>query len=327
MSESLNSSLSPVFHIGAVPIYGDTILAPMDGFSDWPFRSLCSELGSALSYTEFVRADFVVKALKHMRPRLKFTEAERPVAFQLYGSDPDELLQGALQLQSLSPDIIDLNMGCPADSVTDVGAGVSLMRSPLKVARIFNTLSRGLTVPLTAKIRLGWQDDLNYRLIARIIEENGGAAIALHGRTQEQGYRGRANWDAIAEVKQAARIPVIGNGDVRSVADIEKMKQYTGCDAVMIGRAAVGNPWIFARLERAQVSTDTLLQMVHQHLHRSMAFYGDYRGLSLFRRHAQQYLKFRHMPRPVRLEIIEQKDAGALLALLDAYFANTAARG
>jgi tRNA-dihydrouridine synthase B len=317
---------APLFRIGPVPIFGDTIQAPMNGYSDWPSRSLRSELGSAMSYTEFIRADFIVNAFEHMAQRLTYSEAERPVVFQIYGDDPDELLKAALLAQTRSPDIIDINMGCPAETVTDLGAGVSLMRTPLKVAHIFQKLSSVLTVPVTGKIRLGWDDCRNYRLIARIIEENGGAAVALHGRTQEQGYRGKANWDAIAEVKQAARIPVIGNGDVKSVADIEEMKRYTGCDAVMIGRAAVGNPWIFARLDREQVSPDMLRQMVHEHLNRNMAFYGEYKGLILFRRHALSYLKLQTLPRAVRTEIISQTDARSFLSLLDAYYAGFADR-
>jgi tRNA-dihydrouridine synthase B len=310
------------FRIGTVLVKGDAILAPMNGFSDWPFRSLCSALGSAMSYTEFVRADFIVNALEHILPRLKYIGAERPVVFQLYGDDPDQLLKAALRVQTLSPDIIDINLGCPAESVTDLGAGVSLMREPLKVARIFHKLSTVLSVPVTGKIRLGWEDCRSYRLIARVIEENGGAAVAVHGRTQEQRYGGKADWDAIAEVRQAVGIPVIGNGDVKTVADIEKMKRYTGCDAVMIGRAAVGNPWIFAGLDRAQVSSEMLRQMVHQHLDRSITFYGERKGLVLFRRHALQYLKFHHMPHAVRTEIIAQTDAQSFLSLLDAYFAD-----
>jgi tRNA-dihydrouridine synthase B len=301
---------------------GDAILAPMNGFSDWPFRSLCSELGSAMSYTEFVRADFIANALEHIRPRLVFNETERPVVFQLYGDDPDLLLKAALRVQTLAPDIIDINLGCPAESVTDLGAGVSLMREPLKVAQIFQKLSAALVVPVTGKIRLGWEDCRNYRLIARVIEENGGAGVALHGRTQEQGYGGKANWDAIAEVKQAVRIPVIGNGDVNTVADIEKMKRYTGCDAVMIGRAAVGNPWIFAGLDRDQVNAEMLRLMVHQHVERSIAFYGERKGLVAFRRHAHQYLKFHKIPRAARTEILAQADVKNFLSLLDAYFAD-----
>ena len=306
-----------------MPVWGDALLAPMHSLSDWPFRSLCSELGSAMSYTEFVRADFIINALEQMKPRLTFSEAERPIVFQLYGDDPDELLKAALRAQTLSPDIIDINLGCPAESVTDLGAGVSLMRTPLKVAQIFHKLSRGLAVPVTGKIRLGWEDCRSYKLIARVIEENGGAALAVHGRTQEQGYGGKANWDAIAEVKQAAHIPVIGNGDVKTVADIEKMKRYTGCDAVMIGRAAVGNPWIFAHLDPAQVSPAMLLQLVHQHLKRTLAFYGERKGFILFRKHALPYLKSQHLPRAIRTSIVFQQDADHFLATLDAYIASS----
>jgi nifR3 family TIM-barrel protein len=317
MVETLKGSLPPVFQIGSVPVYGDTIPAPMNGFSDWPFRSLCSELGSAMSYTEFIRTDFIVNAFERMLPRLTFAETERPVAFQIYGDDPDEFLKAALRVQTLSPDVIDVNLGCPAESVIDLGAGVSLMRSPAKVAAIFQKLSKELSVPVTGKIRLGWEDCRNYRLIARVIEENGAAAIAVHGRTQEQHYSGKADWDAIAEVKQAARIPVIGNGDVRTVADIEHMKRHTGCDAVMIGRAAIGNPWIFARLDRNQVTPDMLRQTMHEHLRRNMAFYGEYKGLILFRRHLPGYLKYQGIPGYLREEILSQTDAHRFLTLLD----------
>jgi tRNA-dihydrouridine synthase B len=316
-----SGSVSPIFRIGDVPVYGDAIQAPMHRFSDWPFRSLCSELGSAMSYTELVKAEFIVRAFEQMLPRLTYKETERPVIFQIYGDDPDEILKAALRVQELSPDIIDINMGCPADNVADLGAGVGLMRTPLKVARIFSKLSAALKVPVTGKIRLGWENCRNYVLIARIIEDNGGAAIAVHGRTKEQLYSGEADWDAIAEVKRAVHIPVIGNGDIRTVADIERMKSFTGCDAVMIGRAAVGNPWIFARLDRAQVSAEMLCQMVHQHLERSMVFHGRHKGLILFRKHAMQYLKFRNIPRSVRTKIFLQKDARNFLLLLEAYYA------
>jgi tRNA-dihydrouridine synthase B len=289
----------------------------MDGFSDWPFRSLCSVLGSAMSYTEFVRAEFIVRAFEHMHPRFTFEEKERPVVFQIYSDDVDELLNAAVKIQELNPDIIDINLGCPAKTVANGGAGVGLMRAPLKVARIFRKLSAILEVPVTGKIRLGWNDCRNYKLIARIIEENGGAAIAVHGRTKEQGYRGQADWDAIAEVKALVKIPVIGNGDIKTPADIDRMKKHTGCEAVMIGRAAVGNPWIFSRLERSQVTPEMVHQMVHQHLERSLAFYGPHKGLILFRKHAMQYLKLQHLPRAVRTQIILQENADGFLSLLD----------
>jgi tRNA-dihydrouridine synthase B len=308
---------SPHFFIGTIPVNGDAILAPMDGYSDWPFRSLCSALGSAMSYTEFVRAEAITHAFEVTRPRFTYEEPERPVVFQIYGDDPDEILKAALRIQELSPDIIDINMGCPSKTVANRGAGVGLMRTPLKVARIFRKLSAALKVPLTAKIRLGWEGQRNYALIARIVEENGAAAIAVHGRTKEQGYRGEADWDAIAEVRAAVKIPVIGNGDVKTVADIDRMQQYTGCQAVMIGRAAVGNPWIFSRLERSQVTPEMVHQMVCRHLERSVAFYGPHKGLILFRKHAMQYLKLQRLPRSVRTEILLQGTPQDFLSMLE----------
>ena len=313
--------LTPTFHVGAVPVYGDAILSPMDGFSDWPFRSICREFGSAMSYTEFTKAEFVVHALEHISSRFKYDEAERPVVFQIYGDDPAELLEAALRLQELRPDMIDVNMGCPAKTVANRGAGVGLMRTPLKVAHIFRKLSAAIQVPLTGKIRLGWEDYRSYKLIARIVEENGGTALAVHGRTKEQGYGGEADWDAIAEVKAAVKIPVIGNGDVRSAADIDRMKAYTGCDAVMIGRAAVGNPWIFSRLDRSQVTPEMVRQMVHRHLERNLAFYGPNKGLILFRKHAMQYLKLQRLPRAVRTGILLQDQPESFLVLLEKSYA------
>ncbi|HET7145091.1 MAG TPA: tRNA-dihydrouridine synthase family protein, partial [Anaerolineales bacterium] len=210
----MNENKSPNFHVQDVPIYGDTILAPMDGYSDWPFRSLCRELGSAMSYTEFVKVEKILSRSKEPAKRLYFTEVERPVTFQIYGDDPDLILKAALKVQELNPDIIDINMGCPAKSIADRGAGVGMMHSPIRIARTFKKLTSALRVPVTGKIRLGWDKNKNYKLIARIVEENGGSLIAVHGRTKEQRYTGIADWDAIAEVKSLVKIPVIGSGDV-----------------------------------------------------------------------------------------------------------------
>jgi tRNA-dihydrouridine synthase B len=313
----------PAFWVREIPVYGDAILAPMDGFSDWPFRSLCHALGSAMSYTEFVRAQHIVEAYKHMAARLTFDEAERPMVFQIYGDDSDELLRAALRVQDKKPDIIDINMGCPARKVVHNGSGVGLMRSPLKVARIFRKLSANLPTPVTGKIRIGWENCRSYKLIARIVEENGGSLIAVHGRTKEQGYSGMADWDAIAEIKAAVKIPVIGNGDIKIAADIDRMKAYTGCDAVMIGRAAIGNPWIFSRLDREQVSIEMVHSMVRKHLERHLAFYGERKGMMLFRKHALQYLKLQHLPRVVRTQLITRDNPEEFLTLLDQVFAMT----
>ncbi len=308
---------APTFHVRDIPVYGDVILAPMDGYSDWPFRSVCRSLGSAMSYSEFVKVEDVLHRPRHVRHKLYFEEAERPVVFQIYGDEPDRIVEAALIVQELGPDIIDINMGCPAKSVAARGAGVGLMRTPLKVARLFRKLGAALRVPYTGKIRIGWDDQRTYRLIARIVEENGGSLIAIHGRTKEQSYGGQANWDAIAEVKAAVKIPVIGNGDVKTAADIDRLKQYSGCDAVMIGRAAMANPWIFARLDREQVSPEQMHELISEHLKRNIKFYGEEDGQRLFRKHAVQYLLMKQLTREERKRILQARPPAEFMALLE----------
>ena len=253
-SETLTS---PSFKIGAIPIHGDLVLSPMEGYSDQPYRSLCRELGSAMSYTEFISAIEILQDNPRIETKLAFLSEERPLAYQIFDNDPRRLLEAALRLQERGPDIIDINMGCSVRRVSGRGAGAGLLRTPIKVARIFRMLSSALEVPVTAKIRLGWDDGMrNYLLIARAVEENGGALVAVHGRTKAQDYSGQADWDAIAEIKACLSVPVVANGDVRSVADIERIKAYTGCEAVMVGRAAIGNPWIFSRQDRHDVPVE-----------------------------------------------------------------------
>lgn len=289
----------------------------MDGYSDWPFRSLCRALGSAMSYTEFVQAEHILRSERYMRAKLHFEANERPVVFQLYGDDPDVILQAALRVQELGPDVIDINMGCPAKSVASRGAGVGLMRTPLKVARLFQRLSRHLKVPVTCKMRLGWESARTYRLIAGIVEQNGGSLIAIHARTREQNYGGQADWDAIAEVKSSVKIPVIGNGDVKAPADIQRMQDYTGCDAVMVGRAAIANPWIFAGQERWQVTPLQVRQMTAAHLERNIRFYGPEDGLRLFRKHGVQYLMLRRLSREDRKDLLRRRPSDEFLTLLN----------
>jgi nifR3 family TIM-barrel protein len=320
----MNETKHPTFYIRDIPIYGDAILAPMDGYSDWPFRSLCRELGSAMSYTEFVQVEKILSKSKQPAKKLYYEEVERPITFQLYGDNVEKIIEAAQRVQDWGPNIIDINMGCPAKSVSDRGAGVGMMKSPLKIARTFTKLSAKLKVPLTGKIRLGWERDKNYKLIARIVEECGGSLIAIHGRTKEQSYSGNANWDAIAEVKAVVKIPVIGNGDVKRVEDIEKIKRYTGCDAVMIGRSALANPWIFSRLDREQVTAEQVQQTVHIHLTRSINFYGEEDGQRLFRKYAVQYLLMQSLTREARKQILKPMPSGEFLELLNQVYAITA---
>jgi len=320
----MNETRTPNFHVRDVPIYGDTILAPMDGYSDWPFRSICRALGSAMSYTEFVKVEKILSRSKEPAKRLYYEEAERPVTFQIYGDDPDLILEAALKIEPLKPDIIDVNMGCPAKSIADRGAGVGMMPSPLKIAETFKKLTSALKVPVTGKIRLGWDRDKNYKLIARIVEENGGSLIAIHGRTKEQRYSGNADWDAIAAVKSTVKIPVIGSGDVRTVADIQRIKRNTNCDAVMIGRAAIANPWIFLGMDREQVPAELLKQTVHEHLQKSIQFYGEEVGQRLFRKYAVQYLLLKTLDRDSRKEILKERPSGEFLELLNQVYVSMA---
>jgi tRNA-dihydrouridine synthase B len=292
--------------IGSTQLLGDTILAPMDGFSDLPFRSVCRELGSAASYTEFVNAIDVVQRSHPVRQRVAkrvaFLPEERPIGFQLFDNDPDRLLEAARILMERQPDFIDINLGCSDRNVSGRGAGAGLLRTPERIAEIFRKLTGHLPVPVTAKMRLGWDDDSrNYLEVAKIVADNGGALLAVHARTKKQGYGGFADWQAITEICQVVSIPVVGNGDVRRAADIDRLKAATGCQAVMIGRAAVGNPWIFQRLERSAVPREEVLRVMRLHLARCLDFYGE-RGLVLFRKHASRYLS----PYPLPEELLRR---------------------
>lgn len=292
----------PYFWVGDIPVWGHAILSPMDGFSDQPFRSLARRLGSAMSYTEFVNAMDVLNGDPRLERRLQFLEEERPLVFQIFDDDPDRLLDAALILRERQPDIIDVNMGCSARTVAGRGAGAGLLREPQKIASIFRKLSDALDIPVTGKIRLGWDEQsLNYLDVARIIQDNGGQMLAVHGRTKKQAYRGQANWAAIAEIKAALSIPVIGNGDVRLVADIARMQEVTGCDGVMIARGAIGNPWIFAGKDRTQVSEEEVRLTMLSHLEEMLAFYGQELGLVLFRKHAACYIS------PYRLDKMQRE--------------------
>lgn len=318
---------NPTFMVRDVPVYGDLILSPMAGFSDKPYRLICREYGSAMSYTEFVSADGILHGNKRTVQMLAFDPIEKPMVFQIFGYDEDILVQAARKIESLGPDIIDINMGCSVRKVSERGAGAALLKDPLKVGRIFARLSRTLAVPVTGKIRLGWDNrSLNYLEVARAMEDNGASLLAVHGRTKEQGYGGTANWDAIAEIKQAVSIPVIGNGDVTCVADIARMKQHTNCDGVMIGRAAIGNPWIFQGKDIDQVTLAEKSRLIQRHLELMLDFYGQERGLVLFRKHVIKYVRgLAHIAR-VRAELMTCIHPEEFMALIQGYEVEMAER-
>jgi nifR3 family TIM-barrel protein len=294
----------------------------MDGITDMPFRGLCRRLGSAMTVTEFINALDVFEGNPRYHKRLAFEPYQRPLSLQILGDKPERMLAATERLvDRVHPDIIDVNIGCQSKNVTARGAGAALMKTPEKIARIFQLMTDRFDIPITGKIRLGWdKDHLNYLEVAKIIEDSGGAMVAVHGRTRKQAYRGKADWEPIREVKDALSIPVVGNGDVQNTADIEAIKQSTGCDAVMIGRAAVGNPWIFSRLDREEVPDQIVKETIFNHLDAMVDFYGE-RGVITFRKFLKAYLKPYDLPQETLLLLLKSKDAEFIKSNLEKFFA------
>jgi nifR3 family TIM-barrel protein len=307
----------PVFTIGGIPIYGDAILAPLAGYSDTPFRLLCRRFGSAMSYLPCVADNEVIYRSPRKPDPLHFIGEERPVAIQLLSGNAQMLLRAAKKLLERDPDIIDINLGCPARRVTSGGRGAALLRTPKKVARMTGMLIDELPVPVTAKIRLGWDEgSRNYLEIAQRLEDSGISAIAVHGRTRAQGYSGEADWQAIAEIKTAVDVPVLGNGDVRQVEDIHAMKEATGCDAVLIGRGAIGNPWIFAGRDADAVPYEERLRVISRHLQAMLEHHGERFGLVRFRKHAVKYIHTFPGAAALRAEVVSCETPEALMRTL-----------
>lgn len=279
------------FAIGSHTIEGDLVLAPMDGYSDSPFRSICRQFGSSFSISEFISTSGSSTRKVKKNPHIFFAEIERPFGFQLSGENPQKMLYHAQQLLLLKPDFFDVNIGCPDRQIVSHGAGAALMLKPELVSEIISLLSCNLPVPVSAKIRLGWDEKhKNYLEISKIIEQSGASFLAVHARTRAQIYSGLSDWNAIREIKNAIQIPVIGNGDVHDINDIEKMKKHTECDLVMIGRSAVGNPWIFSRRSKISVTTEEIIRTMLKHLYQSINLYGESGGIRIFRKHMRAYL-------------------------------------
>ena len=236
--------------IGNVELENNLILAPMAGVTDLPYRLICRSMGCGMVVTEMVSAKAILYKNKNTKTLLEVLPQERPAAVQLFGSDPDILGEIAAQIEDGPYDMIDFNMGCPVPKIVGNVEGSALMREPKKVEQILSSMVRHVKKPVTVKFRKGFNDtSVNAVEIAKIAESCGVAAVAVHGRTREQYYSGKADWEIIRQVKEAVKIPVIGNGDVFQPEDAEAMLKQTGCDGVMIGRGAKGNPWIFSRTQ------------------------------------------------------------------------------
>lgn len=278
--------------IGNVETGGNLILAPMAGVTDLPFRLLCKEQGADLIYTEMVSAKGIYYNNKNTKPLLEINSAERPVSLQLFGSDPDIMAEMAKRIEELDFDILDINMGCPVPKIVNNGDGSALMKNPELAGRIVEAVVGAVKKPVTVKIRKGFLREENTAAsFAKILEESGASAIAVHGRTREQYYNGEADWSVIKSVKETVRIPVIGNGDVFSKEDADRMLRETGCDAVMIGRGARGNPWIFHQIKHGGLkpSRHEVVEMILRHAGMQLEWKGEYLGIREMRKHVAWY--------------------------------------
>lgn len=289
-----------MMQIGTVKLANPVILAPMAGVTDLPFRLLVKEMGCGLVYTEMVSDKGLIYQNEHTLEMLKIDERERPVALQIFGSEPEPMAKAAKIVEKAGADIIDINMGCPTLKIVKNGEGSALMRTPELAYSIIASVVEAVNIPVTVKIRKGWDDSsVNAVEMAMLAEKAGAAAISVHGRTREQFYSGEADWSIIKAVKENVAIPVNGNGDVRTPEDAVRLRSETGCDGIMIGRAAQGNPWLFRQVTQ-YLSTGKLLpgptmaerfEMTLRHLEMLVAYKGEHIGIREMRRHAAWYTK------------------------------------
>lgn len=286
--------------IGNVELDNPYILAPMAGVTDLPFRLLCKEQGAGLLCMEMISAKALQYKNKNTKALLSIHPDEYPVSLQLFGSDPDIISRIAHEIEELPFQILDINMGCPVPKVVKNGEGSALMNQPKLVYEIVAKTVKAIKKPVTVKIRKGFDDDhVNAVEIAKIIEEAGAAAVAVHGRTREQYYSGKADWDIIRQVKEAVSIPVIGNGDVTSGEKALELRKQTGCDGVMIGRGAQGNPWIFSEILEyektgvlpARPDISVIRETMLRHARLQIEYKGEYLGIREMRKHVAWYTK------------------------------------
>ena len=312
--------------IGNVTLDNNIILAPMAGITDLPFRLLCKEQGAGLLCMEMVSAKAIYYNNKNTESLMEIDERERPVSLQLFGSDADIMSEMAKKIEEKPFDILDINMGCPVPKVAGNGEGSALMKKPELVREIVSKVVKATCKPVTVKIRKGFDEScVNAVEIARIIEDCGAAAVAVHGRTREQYYSGRADWDIIRQVKEAVSIPVIGNGDVTGPESAKRMLEETGVDGIMIGRAARGNPWIFGQIKEyletgilpQKPELSEVREMMLRHARMQLECKGEYTGIREMRKHVAWYTAGYPNSAKLRAKINEVETYQELEALLN----------
>lgn len=289
----------PRLRIGNVELENNLILGPMAGVTDLPFRLLCKEQGVGLVCMEMVSAKGVLYNNKNSEILLTVDERERPASLQLFGADPFIISEIAKRIEHRPFDILDINMGCPVPKIVNNGEGSALMKTPVLAGQIIEATVKAIKKPVTVKIRKGFDDScINAVEMAHIAQESGAAAVTVHGRTREQYYSGKADWDIIRQVKEAVSIPVIGNGDVVDAQSAAALIQQTGCDGIMIARAAQGNPWIFSQILTWQKtgvcpkrpSIEEVIAAILRHAKMQVEFKGEYTGIREMRKHASWYM-------------------------------------
>ncbi|BDA77077.1 tRNA-dihydrouridine synthase [Leptospira kobayashii] len=308
--------------VGNVEIKGDVTLSPMAGISDSPYRRIARRYGSAFSYTEFVSTEQILLGNQKSIDMFRFKEIERPISFQIFGSDLNTVVEAAKRIEPLGPDIIDLNMGCSVSKVSHHGSGAGLLRNLPLAGQMIEGIRKSVSVPVTAKIRLGWdEENLNYKESVHILQESGVSAISVHGRTKSMAYTGKADWESIGDIKSFAKVPIFGNGDVASYGEAkEKIRKYK-VDLVLIGRKAIGNPWIFSERDKSSVSFAEIKKVVIEHLLTMLDFYpsdDDY-GLILFRKHFAKYVEGTNFPKDLKSQMLQTNSLNMFLQLFSNY--------